>query len=69
MARAIEVPLSEREEAYLQEQVQASGMSEGRVLLQALRMFQVWRHHPELWTRLEELHVAEFGIGGCAGDD
>jgi hypothetical protein len=67
---SIEVPLSERERAYLDELARKDGLPPGRVLLAALRLYQLWLRYPQLKTRLYELQDAECpGRGGCMGDD
>lgn len=55
----VDVPLSEREAAYLQERAASLNAAPGRVLVQALRIYQLWQLYPDLAEKLEKLMDAE----------
>lgn len=64
--RFLRVPLSERESVYLQSRADILDVEPGRVLQQALRIYQLWQRYPQLGTRMEELMDAETGPSpGC----
>ena len=68
--RLIEVPLTEREDAYLRERAGFEETQEGRVLQRALRIYQLWQRYPALATELERLMDAETGPSlGCGGEE